>query len=132
MSWTGCREDYASLLATLADADSGNEITCHAFPIPDMGTAETAVIREILRTINEALSEGRGVYVHCWGGHGRTGMVVGCWLREQGLSGLDALERLAVLRAHDEVLQEWNCPQTPVQMNMILEWPLGNGNVEEG
>jgi len=84
-----------------------------------------------LRTINEALSEGRGVYVHCWGGHGRTGMVVGCWLREQGLSGLDALERLAVLRAHDEVLQEWNCPQTPGQMNMILEWQLGNGNVEE-
>ncbi len=131
MSWTGCREDYAPLLEGLIGADSGSGITCHAFPIPDMGIAERAIIREILHTINEALSEGRGVYVHCWGGHGRTGMVVGCWLREQGLSGLDALERLNELRADDEVLQEWNCPQTPEQMTTILKWQPGNGNGED-
>ncbi len=130
MSWTGCREYYAHLIEDLADAESGNGITFHSFPIPDMGITEIAVIRKILQTINEALSEGRGVYVHCWGGHGRTGMVVGCWLREQGLSGLDTLTRLRELRAHDEVLQEWDCPQTPSQMAMILEWQPGNGKDE--
>jgi protein-tyrosine phosphatase len=40
-------------------------------------------MREILAAI--AAAEGI-VYVHCDEGHGRTGTVAGCWLREQGYS----------------------------------------------
>lgn len=34
-----------------------------------------------------ALAAGQTVYVHCYGGIGRTGTVVGCWLVRHGLSG---------------------------------------------
>ncbi len=131
MSWTGSLEYYAPLLEELTEKDPADGVRWHSFPIPDMGVADASTMRNILQTISGALSEGKGVYVHCWGGHGRTGMVIGCWLRERGLSGLDALQRLHELRAHDDVLLEWNCPQTPEQMTMILDWPPGNGKGEE-
>ena len=41
----------------------------------------------------------RPVYVHCWGGVGRTGTIIGCWLVMQGISGDGAIRRIAELRA---------------------------------
>ena len=45
--------------------------------------------------VDDALGEGRTVYVHCWGGIGRTGTVVGCWLVRHGLTGRGALDQIA-------------------------------------
>ena len=45
--------------------------------------------------IDEAMSAGKAVYVHCWGGVGRTGTVVGCWLVRHGRTGEQALEQIA-------------------------------------
>ena len=50
---------------------------------------------DILDAIDEALARGRVVYVHCWGGIGRTGTVVACWLRRHGRTGEQALAELA-------------------------------------
>ncbi len=36
--------------------------------------------------------------MHCWGGVGRTGTVVGCWLVRHGLDDGDAIARIATLR----------------------------------
>ena len=54
---------------------------------------------EILTYIEAEEAARRPVYVHCWGGVGRTGTAVGCSLREQGLSGDEALETIAALRS---------------------------------
>src|SRR5690606_30189798 len=43
---------------------------------------------------DEGLAQGENAYVHCWGGIGRTGTVVGCYLVCRGLSGDEALERV--------------------------------------
>ena len=48
--------------------------------------------------------------------------MVGCWLREQGLTGEEALERIADLRRHDSYLARQSAPQTHAQRKMILEW----------
>ncbi len=50
---------------------------------------------DILDAIDEALARGRVVYAHCWGGIGRTGTVVACWLRRHGRTGEQALAELA-------------------------------------
>jgi protein-tyrosine phosphatase len=55
----------------------------------------------ILDTIDQALAEDRPVYVYCWGGHGRTGTVVGCYLRRHDLvSARDVLGISATSQQH--------------------------------
>ena len=51
---------------------------------------------EVLAALADSAAAGRRAVVHCWGGIGCTGTVVGCHLRHQhGLSGDDALTRIA-------------------------------------
>lgn len=56
-------------------------------------------MREILGLIDEAMAADRPVYVHCWGGVGRTGTVIGCHIAQRGLDGDAALQRLRELFA---------------------------------
>src|SRR3712207_6971239 len=44
-------------------------------------------------------AEGGLPYVHCWGGIGRTGTVVGCYLVEHGMDGEQAIAAIAEWRA---------------------------------
>ena len=67
-------------------------------PIVDMGTTTVPHMSRILDEIDVGLEDGRTVYVHCWGGRGRTGTVVGCWLVRHGLDEGDARRRISRLR----------------------------------
>ena len=48
-------------------------------------------MRRIQDEIASALAAGRNVYIHCRAGIGRTGLVAGCFLVEQGRDGERAL-----------------------------------------
>lgn len=82
-------QPYDELLRSFA---GGRSVERHQFPIPDVGIADASTMTRILDAIDSALQAGLGVYVHCWGGVGRTGMVVGCWLVRHGRSGEEALQ----------------------------------------
>ena len=69
-----------------------------AHPIPDMGTPTAGHVIQILDDIDTVRADGGTVYVHCWGGIGRTGTVIGCRLVRHGLDGGDAIARIAELR----------------------------------
>jgi ADP-ribosylglycohydrolase/protein-tyrosine phosphatase len=88
-------------------------------PIPDMGTLAAPAYDEILASIRAGAANG-GVYIHCWGGIGRTGTVVGCLLVDGGLSADDALARLDELRS---VTKKRNmpAPQTREQIEIIRQ-----------
>ena len=71
----------------------------------------------VIATIEHALERG-GVYVHCWGGIGRTGTVVGCVLADEGLDYDEIIERLAALRQGSRKATR-QAPEVPVQHALI-------------
>jgi len=98
-------------------------ISHQRFPIPDLSIpASDTATKEILDTIDEHITNGRIVYVHCWGGVGRTGVIVGCWLARQGLSGEAALSRLHELWRQNPKSDYRRSPETPDQERYIIEW----------
>jgi len=79
-------EPYEALLHEASDGSAMR----YSFGIRDVGIPEHPdLMVAILDTIDRELCAGNGVYVHCWGGVGRTGTVIGCWLQrhfaDQGL-----------------------------------------------
>lgn len=65
------------------------------FAIRDEDVPSTDAMRSTLDAIDEAIARGRTVYLHCWGGHGRTGTVAGCYLVRHGHSPAKALASIA-------------------------------------
>ena len=63
----------------------------------------------VLDAIDIALCEGHGVYIHCWGGVGRTGTVVGCWLKRH-LDGKICQAYPTVSKTLDDLWKE--CPKS--------------------
>jgi hypothetical protein len=83
-----------------------------------------AQMRAIQAQLHSALSQGGHVYVHCRAGIGRTATVVGCYLAEQGLDGLEALRELNRLWQPCARAQNWPVvPQTQEQAEFIRLWP---------
>ena len=66
------------------------------FPIRDHDVPSVEQMTTILDTIDALLAEGRGICIHCWGGVGRTGTVVGCYLVRHGLTPDSALAQIAL------------------------------------
>lgn len=93
-------------------------------PIVDMGTTTVPHMSRILDDIDAALADGHTVFVHCWGGRGRTGTVVGCWLSRHGLGGGDAIRRIAELR-RDVEDAGMSSPETTAQRAMVTGWKRG-------
>lgn len=96
------------------------------FPVIDLSIPESPrQTREILDTIDRVRADGGAVYLHCWGGVGRTGTIVGCWLVRHGMTGDEALARVAELWA-TRPDSDWSpSPQTEEQCRYVREWREG-------
>ena len=94
-----------------------------AHPIPDMGTPTSGYVMRILDDIDAAIAAGDRVYVHCWGGVGRTGTVIGCWLVRHELADGDPIARIAALRTG--IAGARPSPETPGQVDLVRGWRRG-------
>jgi ADP-ribosyl-[dinitrogen reductase] hydrolase len=90
------------------------------FPIPDLGTTTDDEYERAIGAIDAATARG-GVYVHCWGGVGRTGTVVGCLLAEGGADYQTVLGQLRAMRAGTRKAGRW-CPETDEQHAVVARW----------
>ncbi len=101
----------------------GIAVDYQRFDFQDWGLPAHERMVSLLDAIDSALAAGRKVYLHCWGGIGRTGMAVGCWLVRHGSSGEQALIRLNKLYSTAEQSQHFSrTPETEAQVKFILEW----------
>ena len=93
------------------------------FSIPDHNAPAPEVMQNILDEIDASLAAGHKIFLHCWGGIGRTGTVVGCYLVRHGLSGQEALERLAEWWQEVPKSRIWqHTPETKEQIEFVLHW----------
>ncbi len=95
----------------------------HRFAIRDHGVPSAQTMQAILDTIDDALDKKRKVYIHCWGGVGRTGTVVGCYLVRHGNPNKQALEivnKLYKTRPHDPFMP--GSPETEEQIQFVMNW----------
>lgn len=80
------------------DEEHEQQVEYYSFPIPDRCLPRSVgYVRQILDVLKDNAQRGRITAVHCRGGIGRTGLVVGCWLVESGVveDGAEALEFIA-------------------------------------
>ncbi|KZP22096.1 hypothetical protein FIBSPDRAFT_859984 [Athelia psychrophila] len=98
----------------------------HCFPIRDRSLPESEeFMRAILDVLRDNAQRGRVSAVHCRGGIGRTGMVVGCWLVECGVAcdGKEALECIAREWRGVAKCGRYPCsPETGAQFEFVKNW----------
>jgi hypothetical protein len=100
----------------------GINVTCVRRPIKDFTAPAPEYIWNILDEIDDAIFQGKGVYINCWGGKGRTGTVVGCYLARHGYAqGQDVLKLIEKLRHNDPEFHRAS-PETPEQRDMVTTW----------
>lgn len=102
----------------------GLAVVHRRMPIRDAGLPRTpAAMVAILDTLDGALADGHNVYLHCWGGIGRTGTVVGCWLVRHGMSGPAALATIAAhWRGVAKRDRHPRSPETDAQHAYVRAW----------
>ena len=89
------------ILDDLLDAYHKAGLEVIRFPVPDFGvprdsTAFGALVADVLAR----LTRGDGVFVHCFAGQGRTGIVLACLLRAVGFTDDPVLEIRRIYHPH--------------------------------
>lgn len=108
--------DYSALLPP--------DVAYHSFPFPDHSIPRSVHdMHEVQHALQGMVTAGTPVYVHCRAGIGRTGITIGCYLREKGESAHEALELLNRLWLQNARSARWpSIPETAEQEQYILDW----------
>lgn len=98
-------------MVEMEDLHHGNE--------PRYPARNEKLVREAVDVINEKLAKGEGVAVHCVGGTGRTGTVIGCVLRSRGYA---SEEIIAHLDEVNKLRGRRGWPEAPWQAEMVRRY----------
>ncbi|MFP4543019.1 MAG: fused DSP-PTPase phosphatase/NAD kinase-like protein [Candidatus Kapaibacterium sp.] len=118
--------DYSDTLKEVASKQQV-DVKFFNFPIADLSIPGVELMKKILDTIDQNLNGNSKcpVYIHCRGGIGRTGTVVGCWLQRHGYgqdqqSVLDIIKFLRKEQIPSEYL--FDSPESEEQRKFVINW----------
>jgi hypothetical protein len=95
----------------------------HRVAFADGGLPSKESMRGILDMIDAKAGVNQTSYVHCGGGVGRTGTVVGCYLRRHGWSGSEALDEVKRLFQNSgRSAKSPDSPATDDQKEYVRNW----------
>ena len=97
-------------------------VVMHRMSIRDLSIPSKEHMLRILDLIDEALNNNKVVYVHCWGGVGRTGTVVGCYLMRHGMANnANVIETIEYLKRTTSIAER-ESPETEEQQQFLRNW----------
>lgn len=118
-------EPFVPYLDIAAARGQGVHMIRHA--IRDLSVPTPTRMTAILDAIDGALAADQPTYVHCWGGVGRTGTVIGCWLLRHDLATRhNVLDVLRELRQQDQERRHRVSPEMEGQQRFVKKWPAGS------
>jgi protein-tyrosine phosphatase len=106
--------------------EKGREVHCLRYPIRDLNVPTTTQMRSTIEALNNILEEGGCAYLHCWGGIGRTGTVLGCLLlQNEILDHTTAIPYISFLKRNTNIRHRIS-PETIEQCDFVRNWDISS------
>lgn len=114
--------DYAPYL-------NRHNVETHRIPIKDLSIPTIETMRKVLSIVQDSIRQKKVVYLHCWGGVGRTGTAVGCFLLNNSLASKDnVLETINYLKRTTSI-DKRQSPETAEQRKFLMDWPISEESI---
>mmetsp|Transcript_93304 Transcript_93304/g.301840 ORF Transcript_93304/g.301840 Transcript_93304/m.301840 type:complete len:337 (+) Transcript_93304:84-1094(+) len=124
----GTFQPYATVAKALAVNYGNSGVKFLRAPMPDLGIPPEGLLERLIPELERRLNAGEVLYLHCWGGRGRTGILAACLLgsRFPDLSPEACLCAVqAGFSARGSPLDRGvlsRSPQTAEQRSFVHEW----------
>jgi hypothetical protein len=113
--------DYSDELNSLAKQEN-LPLRIERFAICDLDIPSVEFMHTILQFMKSEICNNNTVYVHCWGGLGRTGTVIGCFLIQHGICQPDEVLNFIEYLKKDTDIFRRDSPETSEQRKFLLNW----------
>ena len=105
--------------------DLHENINYNNYPITDHGTPSKIFCKKIIKYILTELENNKTIYIHCHGGHGRTGIITAILLKhlQPNISGKETLQVISHL--HSNRIDRGNnipSPETDEQREYVIKY----------